>query len=157
MQLKRRADLIPTLVETVKGYAAHERAFSNQSPRLGPRRSRRRARQRPGRRGPHAAGLEEHLRRGRGHPQLQASQNFLQLQSDLVDTENKIQAARRFFNGGVRELNTKIQIFPNNIFAKMFWLHGARVFRGRRCRGNFGTAAYPVLSGGRGVSRNSAQ
>lgn len=54
------------------------------------------------------------------YPQLQASQNFLQLQSDLVDTENKIQAARRFFNGGVRELNTKIQIFPNNIFAKMF-------------------------------------
>jgi LemA protein len=52
------------------------------------------------------------------YPQLQASQNFLQLQAELVDTEDKIQAARRFYNGGVRDLNTKIQIFPNNLFAK---------------------------------------
>lgn len=54
------------------------------------------------------------------YPQLQASQNFLQLQSELVDTENKIQASRRFFNGGVREYNTKLQLFPNNLFARMF-------------------------------------
>ncbi|HEY8588181.1 MAG TPA: LemA family protein, partial [Naasia sp.] len=52
------------------------------------------------------------------YPQLQASQNFLQLQSELVDTEDKIQASRRFYNGGVRELNTKIKIFPNNLFAR---------------------------------------
>jgi LemA protein len=52
------------------------------------------------------------------YPQLQASQNFLRLQSDLVDTEDKIQAARRFYNGGVREFNTKIRVFPNNIFAR---------------------------------------
>jgi LemA protein len=52
------------------------------------------------------------------YPQLQASQNFLQLQGELVDTEDKIQAARRFYNGGVRELITKIQVFPNNIGAK---------------------------------------
>ncbi len=51
------------------------------------------------------------------YPQLQASQNFLQLQGELVDTEDKVQAARRFYNGGVRELNTKIKLFPNNIFA----------------------------------------
>lgn len=51
------------------------------------------------------------------YPQLQASQNFLQLQGELVDTEDKIQSARRFYNGGVRELNTRIQLFPNNIFA----------------------------------------
>ena len=53
------------------------------------------------------------------YPQLQASQNFLQLQSELVDTENKIQASRRFYNGGVRQYNTKIQVFPNNVFARM--------------------------------------
>ena len=58
--------------------------------------------------------------RDRAYPQLQASQNFLQLQSELVDTENKIQASRRFYNGGVREYNTKLQIVPNNIFARMF-------------------------------------
>ena len=52
------------------------------------------------------------------HPQLQASQNFLELQAQLVDTEDKIQASRRFYNGGVRDFNTKIQVFPNNQFAK---------------------------------------
>jgi LemA protein len=52
------------------------------------------------------------------YPQLQASQNFLQLQGELVDTENKIQASRRFYNGGVREYNTKIQVFPNTLFAR---------------------------------------
>jgi len=52
------------------------------------------------------------------YPQLQASQNYLQLQAELVDTEDKIQASRRFYNGGVRELNTKIQVFPNNLIAK---------------------------------------
>ena len=52
------------------------------------------------------------------YPQLQASQNFLQLQGDPVDTEDKIQAARRFYNGGVREFNTKIKVFPNNMWAK---------------------------------------
>ena len=62
------------------------------------------------------------------YPQLQASQNFLQLQSELVDTENKIQAARRFYNGGVREYNTKLQIFPNNLFAKMFGFAGREFF-----------------------------
>ena len=51
---------------------------------------------------------------------MQASQNFLQLQGELVDTENKIQASRRFYNGGVREYNTKIQVFPNNVFARAF-------------------------------------
>ncbi len=52
------------------------------------------------------------------YPQLQASTNFLQVQQALVDTEDKVQAARRFYNGGVRELNTKIKVFPNNLFAK---------------------------------------
>lgn len=119
VQLKRRADLIPTLIESVKGYAAHEKAvFENVT----------RARAESlSADGPAAAGVAEgHLQKAlrslfavaEAYPQLQASQNFLQLQQSLVDTEDKIQAARRFYNGGVRELNTKIKIFPNNLFAR---------------------------------------
>lgn len=119
VQLKRRADLIPNLIETVKGYAAHEKAvFENVT----------RARaETMSAGGPGEAGIAEgHLQQAlRGlfavaeaYPQLQASQNYLQLQQSLVDTEDKIQAARRFYNGGVRELNTKIKVFPNNLFAR---------------------------------------
>lgn len=119
VQLTRRADLIPSLIESVKGYAAHEKAvFENVT----------RARaESVNARGPAEAGVAEgHLQKAlrslfavaEGYPQLQASQNFLQLQQSLVDTEDKIQAARRFYNGGVRELNTKIKIFPNNLFAR---------------------------------------
>ena len=121
VQLKRRADLIPALVETVKGYAAHERGVFESVTQA---RAETISAQGPA----EASVAEGHMQQAlksifavaEAYPQLQASQNFLQLQSDLVDTENKIQAARRFFNGGGRELNTKIQIFPNNIFAKMF-------------------------------------
>ena len=119
VQLKRRADLIPTLIESVKGYAAHEKAvFENVT----------RARAETlNAAGPAEAGVAEgHLQKAlrslfavaEAYPQLQASQNFLQLQQSLVDTEDKIQAARRFYNGGVRELHTKIKIFPNNLFAR---------------------------------------
>lgn len=117
-QLKRRADLIPSLIETVKGYASHEKAvFENVT----------RARAETlSAGGPGEAGIAEgHLQQAlRGlfavaeaYPQLQAGQGFLQVQHAVVDTEDKIQAARRFYNGGVRELNTKIKVFPNNLFA----------------------------------------
>lgn len=119
VQLKRRADLIPSLIETVKGYAAHEKAvFENVT----------RARAETlGAQGPAEAGVAEgHLQQAlkslfavaEAYPQLQASQNFLHLQQQVVDTEDKIQASRRFYNGGVRELNTKIKVFPNNLFAR---------------------------------------
>lgn len=119
VQLKRRADLIPQLVETVKGYAAHESTVFESVTRA------RAETLSAG--GPAAASAaENHMQNAlksifavaEAYPQLQASQNFLDLQGSLLDSENKIQAARRFYNGGVREYNTKIQVFPNNIFVR---------------------------------------
>jgi len=119
VQLKRRADLLPNLIEAVKGYAAHEKeVFENVT----------KARAETiGAQGPaDAAVAENHMQQAlksifavaEAYPQLQASQNFLQLQGEIVDTEDKIQASRRFFNGGVRELNTKIKLFPNTLFVR---------------------------------------
>lgn len=109
VQLKRRADLIPNLVESVKGYAAHEKSVFEAVTQA---RAETISAQSPA----EATLAEGHMQQAlksifavaEAYPQLQASQNFLQLQSELVDTENKIQASRRFFNGGVREYNTKI-------------------------------------------------
>jgi LemA protein len=119
VQLKRRADLIPNLIETVKGYATHESGVFEAVTKA---RAATLSAQ-----GPAEASAAENQMQGalksifavaEAYPQLQASQNFLQLQGELVDTEDKIQASRRFYNGGVRELNTKIKVFPNNVFAK---------------------------------------
>lgn len=120
VQLKRRADLIPSLVQTVKGYASHEKDVFESVTRA---RAETISAQSPG----EASAAENHMQQAlksifavaEAYPDLQASQNFLQLQGELVDTENKIQASRRFYNGGVREYNIKIQTFPNNIFARM--------------------------------------
>ncbi|NEN07215.1 LemA family protein [Diaminobutyricibacter tongyongensis] len=119
VQLKRRADLIPNLIETVKGYASHERGVFESVTKA---RAETLSAQGPA----EASVAENHIQAAlrsifavaEAYPQLQASQNFLRLQADLVDTEDKIQASRRFYNGGVRELNTKIKVFPNSIFAK---------------------------------------
>lgn len=119
VQLKRRADLIPNLIEAVKGYAAHEKqVFENVT----------KARAATVNAGtPAEAGKAENMMQSalksifavaEAYPQLQANQNFLQLQAELVDTEDKIQASRRFYNGGVRELNTKIKVFPNTLFVR---------------------------------------
>ncbi len=119
VQLKRRADLIPNLIETVKGYAAHEKGVFESVTKA---RAETLGAQTPA----DASAAENHMQSAlksifavaEAYPQLQASQNFLQLQGELVDTEDKIQAARRFYNGGVREFNTKIQIFPNTLFVR---------------------------------------
>ena len=119
VQLKRRADLIPNIIEAVKGYAAHEKSvFENVT--------KARAETLGAASPAEASVAENHMQQAlksifavaEAYPQLQASQNYLQLQGELVDTEDKIQASRRFYNGGVRELNTKIKVFPNNLFAK---------------------------------------
>ena len=119
VQLKRRADLIPQLVETVKGYASHEREVLD---RVTSARSATISTQTPAEASQAESGMQQALRSifavAESYPDLQASQNFLQLQESLVDSENKIQAARRFYNGGVREYNTKIQVFPNTLYVR---------------------------------------
>jgi len=119
VQLKRRADLIPNLIETVKGYAAHEKEVFE---RVSQARQASLSASTPKEAAAAETQMQGALRSifavAEAYPQLQASQNFLQLQAELVDTEDKIQAARRFYNGGVRELNTRIKVFPNNLFAK---------------------------------------
>ena len=123
VQLKRRLDLIPNLVDTVKGYAAHE---SGVFTAVTEARSNLVAAQGKGVKETAAAEnqLEGTLKSlfavSEAYPDLKANQNFLDLQAQLVDTEDKIQASRRFYNSGVRDLNTKIQTFPSNVIASMF-------------------------------------
>ena len=119
VQLKRRADLIPNLIETVKGYAAHEKeVFENvtkaRAATVSPE-ALEHPQQAAQAEGMLQGALKSLFAVSEAYPQLVASTNFLELQRELTDTEDKIMASRRFFNGGVRELNTKIQQFPNNV------------------------------------------
>jgi len=118
VQLKRRHDLIPNLIETVKGYATHERELFEKVTQA---RSAAINAQGAAEKGKAENALSQTLKSifavAENYPDLKASQNFLQLQDELSDTENKIQAARRFYNGNVRDFNIKIEVFPNNLVA----------------------------------------
>lgn len=120
VQQKRRYNLIPNLLETVKGYAAHEKGVFERVTE-----ARTRAMQTTGKEHEQAENmlsgtLKTLFAVSENYPQLKANENFLNLQQELTDTEDKIQAARRFFNSTVMELNTKIESFPSNIVAKFF-------------------------------------
>lgn len=121
VQLKRRADLIPNLVNSVKGYAAHESGvFEKVTEARSAVMDAKGVKDTAEAENMLEGALKSLFAVAEAYPDLKANENFLQLQNELVDTEDKIQASRRFYNGGVRDLNTKIQIFPNNVFAGMF-------------------------------------
>lgn len=121
VQMKRRYDLIPNLVNTVKGYAAHEQtAFEKVTEARAKAMSATGIADKGAAENMLAGALKSVFAIAEAYPDLKANQNFLELQQELSDTENKIQASRRFYNGNVRDLNTKIETFPSNIIAGMF-------------------------------------
>lgn len=121
IQLKRRYDLIPNLVNTVKGYAAHEtEAFENVTKARTAAMGAQNIVDKGKTENALAGALKSVFAIAEAYPDLKANQNFLSLQSELSDTENKIQAARRFYNGNVRDLNIAIDTFPSNLIAGIF-------------------------------------
>lgn len=129
VQLKRRADLIPNLINTVKGYAAHEKgvfeavtaARAATISATGPAEAAKADNQ-------FQQTLKSLFAVAEAYPDLKANQNFLDLQAQLTDTEDKIQASRRFYNGVVRDFNTKRKVFPTNIFAGMLGFNKDKEF-----------------------------
>lgn len=130
VQLKRRYDLIPNLIETVKGYAAHERGVFEEVTQARAEATQihvdpsdvtpEQIKAMAGAEGALSQSLGKLLAVAEAYPDLKASDNFAQLQSELTDTENKIQAARRFYNANVRDLNIALQTFPANVVGNMF-------------------------------------
>ncbi len=117
VQLKRRADLIPNLVETVKGYAKHEsEAIKQVSEARAKMMGARSVKETAEADKSFMGALSRIMAVSESYPELKADKNFQQLSSELSDTEDKIQAARRFYNAGAKELNTKIKLFPVNLF-----------------------------------------
>ena len=120
VQLKRRHDLIPNLINTVKGYAAHEKELFEKVTEARTRAmGAKDAKEQAEAENMLSDTLKSLFAVAENYPDLKANQNFLELQKELTDTEDKIQAARRFYNGNVRDFNTKIQVFPNNLIARM--------------------------------------
>ena len=129
VQLKRRYDLIPNLINTVKGYATHESAvFENVTKARALALGASNIAQKSQAENKLTGALKSIFAISEAYPDLKANQNFLALQNELSDTENKIQAARRFYNANVRDLNIKIQSFPSNILATLFHFSQKELF-----------------------------
>ena len=121
VQLKRRLDLIPNLVETVKGYAKHERGvFEEVTKARANALNAQGVKETANAENMFEGALKSLFAVAEAYPDLKANESYVELQKELVDTEDKVQASRRFYNGGVRDLTTKIQTFPSNIVAAMF-------------------------------------
>ncbi len=130
VQLKRRYDLIPNLVNTVKGYATHESdVFENVTKARTAAMGATSLTDKGQAENTLAGALKSVFAVAEAYPDLKANQNFLSLQNELTDTEDKIQAARRFYNGNVRDLNTRVQMFPGNIVAGMFHISAVEFFQ----------------------------
>jgi LemA protein len=130
VQLKRRYDLIPNLVETVKGYAAHERElFEKVTQARAAAMSATGLKDKGDAENVLSGTLKSLFAVAENYPDLKASTNFLELQRELTDTEDKIQAARRFYNTNVRDLNIKIESFPANLVANSFGFKQMELFQ----------------------------
>jgi LemA protein len=129
VQMKRRLDLIPNLINTVKGYATHEKSVFEEVTKArtsmmnaqGPVDTAKAENQ-------FQTALKSIFSVAEAYPDLKANENFKELQAELVDTEDKIQASRRFYNGVVRDFNTKSKVFPTNVFANMLGFNKDREF-----------------------------
>lgn len=129
VQLKRRYDLIPNLVQTVKGYATHERElFEKVTEARASAMSAQGVKEKAGAENMLSDTLKSLFAVAENYPDLKASVNFLELQRELTDTEDKIQASRRFYNTNVRDLNIKIESFPANMIAVMFGFKQMELF-----------------------------
>lgn len=129
VQLKRRADLIPNLVKSVKGYAAHEKGvFENVTAARASTINAKTPEEAAKAEGDFQKTMKSLFAVAENYPDLKANQNFLDLQAQLTDTEDKIQASRRFYNGVVRDFNTKRKTFPTNIFANMLGFNKDKQF-----------------------------
>jgi LemA protein len=129
VQLKRRYDLIPNLVETVKGYASHEKQiFENVTQARASAMSAQGMKDKAVAENQLSETLKSLFAVSENYPDLKASTNFLELQREITDTEDKIQASRRFYNTNVRDMNIKVESFPDNIIAKTFGFKQMELF-----------------------------
>lgn len=153
-ELKRRYDLIPNLVETVRGYAKHEsevflkvtQARAAASSATGSPAEQSAAE------GPLVAAMRQLFAVAENYPELKANQNFLALQAELTNTEDRLQAARRFYNSNVRDFNTRIQSFPSSYIAKQFHFEAAEFFEIDEVVRNAGAPQVNFTGSGPGVS-----
>jgi LemA protein len=154
-ELRRRYDLIPNIVETVKGYAAHEReVFENVTKaRAAATGATGSPAEQAAAEGPLVAALRQLFAVVENYPELKANQNFLALQAELTNTEDRLQTSRRFYNANVRDYNRRVQSFPSNIIANMFNFKEEEFFEvDEALRGDAGVPRVSFEAGAPGVS-----